>query len=105
LTIGPLGSITPSETNINQTSTGKIIKLPAGINDLFNSNITICYNDNKLVIKGINAGNVITLFNTSGQQLKQVVAQDDQQSLSVQKGIYILKIKTDSGIKTGKLAL
>ena len=105
LTIGANGSITPSETNIDQTSTGKIIKLSAGINDLFNSNITTCYNDNKLVIKGVNAGNLITLFNTNGQQLRQVVAQDDQLSISIQKGIYILKIKTDSGIKAGKLAL
>ena len=105
LTIGTLGSITPSEANIDQTSTGKIVKLSSGINDLFNSNIITYYNRENLIIKGVNARNVITLFNTNGQQLIQVIAQNDQLSIPIQKGIFILKVKNDNGIFAGKLAL
>jgi hypothetical protein len=105
LTIGTLGSITPSEANIDQTSTGRIIKLITVLQNNKLNNLVVFVNANALSVKGLAAGNTISLYNTSGQELRQVIANAEQTELALQKGIYIVKVTTTAGTKVAKVVM
>jgi Domain of unknown function (DUF6383) len=105
LTIGTLGSITPSETNIDASSIGRIIKLTTALQNNKLNSLEVLANANVLTIKGLAAGNTISLFNTSGQQVKQIVATGEQSDLALPKGIYIVKANTAAGTKVAKVVM
>ena len=59
-----------------------------------------------LSIKNLPANSTILIYNTSGQLVKEFINYQNNQTLTIAEGIYILKLSTDNGFrKVGKLVL
>jgi len=104
LTIGVLGSIT-SETNIDQTGTGKIIKLVTALENNKLNELILLANANELTIKGLQAGNIVAIYNAAGQLLKQATSEGEQIDFPSLKGLCIVKVITATTTKTAKVVL
>jgi len=44
-----------------------------------------------IVIKGLTKGEFVTIYNVNGQQIKQITANENQTSLSLNSGVYLIK--------------
>jgi len=104
LTIGALGSIT-TETNIDQTGTGKIIKVPNALQNINFNDLVVLVNANLLTVKGIESGNIVTIYTAAGQQLKQATSEGAQIEFHSLKGLCIVKVTTAACTKVAKVVM
>lgn len=104
LTIGTLGSIT-DQTNIDQSGTGKIIQLTTGLEENKLNAIVVLTKANQIIVKGLEKGNMVAIFNAAGQELKQIKAQNQQVEFSSSKGIYIVKVTSGNQTNAVKVIL
>ena len=105
LTIGAAGSITPSQVDILANSTGVLIQLATATENVELSKIAVLVNKNQVTVKGLVASDVVSIYNTSGQKIKQIGNTNEQTELVLPNGIYILKVATATGTKVAKVII
>jgi len=84
--------------------TGKT-DLSTAVNELNINALSVYSDDNQLIIKGLNPGDIISIYALNGIQMKSLVAQSNQCAVNLSQGVYFVKIKSSKDSNVFKVML
>ena len=84
--------------------TGKT-DLSTAINEPENNDLGIISSNNQIIIKGLNIGDIVSIYTLNGVLKKSLIANSTKCSASISQGIYLVKVKSSKDSNVFKVAL